>query len=67
MSDIQNIISIRDVTTEENVPSLSGLDLMDAPEISIINLANIANEEYTSGLALARKKIEQATLLVCYP
>lgn len=64
MSDIKNIISIRDVTTEENVPSLSGLDLMDAPEISIINLANIANEEYTSGLALARKKIEQATLLV---
>lgn len=64
MSDIKNIISVRDVTTEENVPSLSGLDLMDAPEISIINLANIANEEYTSGLSLARKKIEQATLLV---
>eukprot|EP01136_Pigoraptor_vietnamica_P023003 Opistho-1_new@6295 len=64
MSDIKNIISIRNVTTEENVPSLSGLDLMDAPEISIINLANIANEEYTSGLSLARKKIEQATLLV---
>jgi len=64
MSDIKNIISIRDATTAENVPSLSGLDLMDAPEISIINLASIANEEYTSGLALARKKIEQATLLV---
>lgn len=64
MSEIKNIISIRGATTEENVPSLSGFDLMDAPEISLINLANIANEEYISGLALARKKIEQATLLV---
>lgn len=64
MSEIKNIISIRSTTTEENVPSLSGLDLMDAPEISLINLATIANEEYISGLALARKKIEQATLLV---
>ncbi len=64
MSEIKNIISIRDVTTEENVPSLSGLDLMDAPEISILNLAHIASEEYTSGLELARRKVEQATLLV---
>ena len=64
MSQLQNIISIRDITTEENVPSLSGLDLMDAPEISILNLAHIANEEYVTGLNLAKKKITQATTLV---
>lgn len=64
MSQLQNIISVRDITTEENVPSLSGLDLMDAPEVSILNLAHIANEEYVTGLNLAKKKIAQATTLV---
>ncbi|MBS1771525.1 MAG: hypothetical protein JST82_01605 [Bacteroidetes bacterium] len=64
MSLLNNIISVRDVTTEENVPSISGFDLMDAPEISVLNLAHIANEEYITGLHLARKKVSQATLLV---
>lgn len=64
MSELQNIISVRDVCAEEQVSSLSGLDLMDAPEISAKNLANIANEEYVTGLNLARKKVEQATMLV---
>lgn len=64
MSELQNIISVRDVCAEEQTTSLSGLDLMDAPEVSITNLANIANEEYITGLNLARKKVEQATILV---
>lgn len=64
MSQLQNIISVRDVCAEEQVVSLSGLDLMDAPEISAKNLANIANEEYVTGLNLARKKVTQATILV---
>lgn len=64
MSELQNIISVRDVCAEQQVSSLSGLDLMDAPEISAKNLANIANEEYVTGLNLARKKVEQAAILV---
>lgn len=64
MSQLQNIISVRDVCAEQQATSLSGLDLMDAPEISVKNLANIANEEYVTGLNLARKKVEQATVLV---
>lgn len=64
MSQLQNIVSVRDVCAEEQTTSLSGLDLMDAPEVSAKNLANIANEEYATGLNLARKKVEQATLLV---
>lgn len=65
MNKLNNIISVRDVCDNDcNSISLSGLDLMDAPEISIANLANIANEEYVTGLNLARKKTEQATILV---
>ncbi len=64
MSQLQNIISVRDVCSEEQAISLSGLDLMDAPEISTLNLANIANEEYVTGLNLAKKKVKQATILV---
>lgn len=37
---------------------------MDAPEISTLNLAKIANEDYVSGLNLARRKVQQATMLV---
>lgn len=66
MSCINNIISIRDVCadTQDAPPSLSGLDLMDAPEISPLNLAHIATEDYESGMELARAKLRQATLLV---
>lgn len=64
MSQLENIISVRDVCSSEEVNSLSGLDLMDAPEISAKNLANIANEEYVTGLNLAKKKVTQAILLV---
>ncbi|MBW7913075.1 MAG: hypothetical protein H3C54_05095, partial [Taibaiella sp.] len=64
MSKLENIISVRDVCAGEQQQSLSGLDLMDAPEISIKNLANIANEEYTTGLNLAKKKVQQAIILV---
>src|ERR1044071_2532768 len=62
---LENIISVRDVCNSEDAPvSFSGLDLMDAPEISVLNLARIANEEYISGLALAKKKVQLAAILV---
>lgn len=44
--------------------SLSGLYLMDAPEISSLNLAKEANEDYVSGLALATAKRDLALTLV---
>lgn len=64
MNQLQNIISVRDVCANEQATSLSGLDLMDAPEISAKNLSNIANEEYVTGLNLAKKKVEQGIILV---
>lgn len=64
MNQLENIISVRDVCAGEQATSLSGLDLMDAPETSAKNLANIANEEYVTGLNLAKKKVQQATILV---
>ena len=64
MNLLNNIISVRDVCAAEPAESLSGLDLMDAPELSPLNLASIANEEYVTGLNLARKKAEQAVILV---
>jgi|GEM_PF-1406947 hypothetical protein len=64
MNQLCNIISVRDTCGGETPESLSGLDLMDAPEISILNLAHIANEEYVTGLNLARQKAAQAHILV---
>lgn len=57
---LDNLIGI-DSSCEE--APLSGLFLMDAPEISTKNLANIANEDYISGKELARKKIDLAVKL----
>lgn len=64
MNCLHNIVSVRDIHSDEPCASLSGLDLMDAPEISMLNLANIANEEYVTGINLARKKTQQAALMV---
>lgn len=64
MNQLENIISVRDVCSGVQQESLSGLDLMDAPEISAKNLAHIANEEYITGLNLAKKKVAQATVLL---
>lgn len=62
MSCLDNIISIRGVC--DNDTSLSGLDLMDAPELSPLNLSKIANEEYISWKELATNKLSQATKLI---
>jgi hypothetical protein len=46
------------------VPSLSGFDLMMAPEITQRNLAATATENYMSGWNLAKEKLQQAQLFV---
>lgn len=44
--------------------STSGLTLKDAPEISTLNLANIANEDEVSGKQLAESKLNLAKTLI---
>jgi hypothetical protein len=65
-SCLDNIISVKDVCAQgdEPVQSLSGLDLFDAPEISLNALASIAPAEYTQGMALARAKVALAVKLI---
>ncbi len=61
MGCLDNIISIRGYCETE---SLSGLDLMDAPELSSLNLSAIANEDVKNGFTLANEKIALATKLI---
>lgn len=60
MGCLDNYISLNGYCGDEQTTPLSGYDLFDAPEISKTNLANIANEDYISGKALAQAKITQA-------
>ena len=61
MACIDNIIAVNDKCGDV---SESGLYLFDAPEISLKNLAKIANEDYVSGVELAKQKISQAAILI---
>lgn len=65
-SCLDNIVSVRDVCAEdgEQIASLSGLDLFDAPEISINGLASVAKEEYIQGITLAKAKVALAVKLI---
>lgn len=58
---LENIVTIRGCS--DTVP-LSGLDLMDAPEISQLNLAKTATEKDVSGLELAQRVLGNANVLV---
>lgn len=65
MSDCLNsVVSLRSACDSEPIESLSGYDLMDAPELSEITLANIANEDYITGRHLADKSLKIAILEV---
>lgn len=61
MGCLDNIISIKGCTQGE---SLSGLDLLDAPELSSNILEYAANEDTLSGAQLAKEKVALATKLV---
>ena len=60
-SCLDNIVTVSDFCSGERQCSSSGYDIMDAPEISINNLAAIVNEKYVSGLNLARNIVKMAT------
>lgn len=59
---LNNIVTLG-VCDDEETP-LSGLTLMDAPEISSTNLANIATEKDISGKALATRILTNAHTLL---
>lgn len=60
MSCLDNIVTISDLCNGERQQSLSGFDLMDAPEITPENLNSIATEVYVKGLTLAQSKLNLA-------
>lgn len=57
---LENIVSVRDYCNNKTAHNTSGYDLMDAPEINLSNLNDLANAEYTSGLALLKNCIRLA-------
>lgn len=63
MSCLDNIISVGECGSPAG-GGTSGLNLFDAPEISIKTLAKMSNENYVSGMALATAKVEQAKKLI---
>lgn len=61
MSCLDNIVTIKGCG---DTAPLSGLDLMDAPEITPLGLANIATEKDQTGTALAQRALANAHVLV---
>lgn len=61
MDCLNDIVTIRGCSS---VTPLSGLDLMDAPEITKNNLANIANEKDVQGWELAQRLLSLSHTLV---
>lgn len=57
---LENIVTVRDYCADAPVMSSSGYDLMDAPEINLSNLSDLANAEYRTGLDLLRNCIRLA-------
>lgn len=58
---LENIVTIRGCS---GTTPLSGLDLMDAPEVSQLNLSKTATEKDVSGLQLAQRVLSNANILV---
>lgn len=63
MSCLDNIVTVRNNCVSDNPESLSGFDLMDAPELTPLNLADIANEKYISGYEMAKNVLANAVKL----
>ena len=57
---LQNIVSVKNPCLTENPISLSGYDLLDAPEISKSNISQIANSDELNGYLFLKKQLEYA-------
>lgn len=57
---LEGIVSVRDINAEQFVKSSSGYDLMDAPEINIQQINDLANSEYDTGLKILKNCVRLA-------
>lgn len=57
---LENIVTVRDVCSNQPIASSSGYDLMDAPEIDVVRINDIANAEYNTGLKVLRNCVRLA-------
>lgn len=64
MNDCLNNIVGLGFSCDDITPPLSGYWLRDAPELSTLNVSDIANEDYISGSAMAAAKLNLAKLEV---
>jgi hypothetical protein len=62
MSCLDNIVSLKDYCSDNQPISLSGYDLMSAPELTPLTLADIANEKYVIGYNVAKNALNTAIL-----
>lgn len=62
MSCLQNLVTINDLCGRDTSESLSGYDLMKAPEITTLSLSDTSNEKYISGYKLAKAVLENTLL-----
>lgn len=65
MSCLENVISVRNYCDpSSNTPSLSGLDLMDAPELNQTSMAAMADADFIKGYDLAKEAVRQAGIFL---
>lgn len=57
---LQNIVSVTDPCSDVVPTSLSGYDLLDAPEISKSNVSQIANADEPNGYLFLKKQLQYA-------
>ncbi|MFC7347311.1 hypothetical protein ACFQO9_11340 [Chryseobacterium zhengzhouense] len=57
---LENIVTVRDVCSNQPIASSSGYDLMDAPEIDVVRINDIANAEYSTGLKVLKNCVRLA-------
>lgn len=60
MSCLDNIISVRDYCSTERPTSLSGLDLMDAPELNQSRMAKMVDADFVKGYDLAKDVVRRS-------
>lgn len=60
MNCLQNIVSVSNPCESVKVQSASGYDILDAPELSLSNISQIANSDEPNGYLFLKKQLEFA-------
>ncbi|MEG1198473.1 MAG: hypothetical protein RSD53_03720, partial [Algoriella sp.] len=58
---LSNIVSVSNPCNNEKIISSSGYDILDAPEINLSNVAQIANSDTPNGYEFLKKQLSNAT------